>query len=149
MSLELQAFESRLRVRGFLAMGWRTCVAIIALALLSCDANAADEDAPNRASVKAVADARLAVGDQGVLPLYLSSDWALPLPSITRAVIVLHGRLRNADVYYKSARTAQAAAGDEGRATIMIVPQFLAQVDVDAYKLPDETLRWSLEGWEG
>ncbi|MCP3474161.1 alpha/beta hydrolase [Bradyrhizobium sp. CCGUVB1N3] len=130
-------------------MRWRTYVATIALALLSCRANAADEDAPNRAPVKAVADARLAVGDQGLLPLYLSSDWALPLPSITRAVIVLHGRLRNADVYYKSARTAQAAAGQEGKATIMIVPQFLAQVDIDAYKLPDETLRWSLEGWEG
>ncbi|MGY8665687.1 alpha/beta hydrolase [Bradyrhizobium sp. UFLA05-109] len=130
-------------------MGWRTFVTAIALTLLSCHANAADEEAPNRAPVKAVADARLAVGDQGVLPLYLSSDWALPLPAITRAVIVLHGRLRNADVYYKSARAAQAAAGDEGRATIMIVPQFLAQIDVDAYKLPDETLRWSLEGWEG
>ncbi|MCP3462551.1 MULTISPECIES: hypothetical protein [unclassified Bradyrhizobium] len=130
-------------------MKWRTFVATIALALLSCHANAADEATPNLAPVKAVADARLAVGDHAVLPLYLSSDWALPLPSITRAVIVLHGRLRNADVYYKSARTAQAAASDEGRATIMIVPQFLAQVDIDAYKLPDETLRWSLEGWEG
>ncbi len=130
-------------------MRWRIYLATIALALLPCHAFAVDEDAPNRAPVKAVADARLAVGDQGILPLYLSSDWALPLPSITRAVIVLHGRLRNADVYYKSAQTAQAAAGDEGKATIMIVPQFLAQVDIDAYKLRDETLRWSLEGWEG
>jgi pimeloyl-ACP methyl ester carboxylesterase len=130
-------------------MRWRKYLATITLALLSCHAFAADEDAPNRAPVKAVADGRLAVGDQGILPLYLSSDWALPLPSITRAVIVLHGRLRNADVYYKSARTAQAAAGDEGQATIMIVPQFLTQLDIDALKLPDETLRWSLEGWEG
>ena len=130
-------------------MRWRIYFATIALALLSCHAFAADEDAPNRAPVKAVADARLAVGDQGILPVYLSKDWALPLPSITRAVIVLHGRLRNADVYYKSAQTAQAAAGDEGKATIMIVPQFLAQVDIDAHKLRDEMLRWSLEGWEG
>jgi pimeloyl-ACP methyl ester carboxylesterase len=130
-------------------MRWRKYLATITLALLSCHAFAVDEDAPNRAPVKAVADGRLAVGDQGILPLYLSGDWALPLPSITRAVIVLHGRLRNADVYYKSARTAQAAAGDEGQATIMIVPQFLSQLDIDALKLPEETLRWSLEGWEG
>ena len=116
---------------------------------LSGHALAADEDAPNRQPVKAIADTRLAVGTQGILRLYLSSDWAMPLPAITRAVIVLHGRLRNADVYYKSAKTAQAAAGDDGKAAIMIVPQFLAQIDIDEHKLPDDTLRWSLEGWEG
>lgn len=121
----------------------------VVLMLLSCRADAAEERAPNLKPVKAVADARLAVGNQGIVPLYLSSDWTMPLPAITRAVIVLHGRLRNADVYYKSALTAQAAAGEEGKAALMIVPQFLAQVDIDAYKLPEETLRWSLEGWEG
>src|SRR5690242_14216963 len=73
----------------------------------------------------------------------------MPLPKISRAVIVLHGRLRNADVYYRSALTAQTAAGDEGKATLMIVPQFLAEIDVEAHKLPADTLRWSLEGWEG
>jgi pimeloyl-ACP methyl ester carboxylesterase len=62
---------------------------------------------------------------------------------------VLHGRLRNADVYFKSALTAQAAAGDTGKATLMIVPQFLARVDIEAWRLPPETLHWSLEGWEG
>ena len=40
-----------------------------------------------------------------------SADWSKPLPGITRAVLVLHGRLRNADTYFKSALTAQAAAG--------------------------------------
>ena len=84
-----------------------------------------------------------------MLPLYVSSDWSAPLPNITRAVLVLHGRLRDADVYYRSAKTAQAAAGETGTAAIMIVPQFLAGIDIDAYHLPDDTLRWSLEGWEG
>lgn len=130
-------------------MFWRGLIASAAWVLLSTAGFAADEDAPNRAPVKKVADARLSIGDQGTIPLYLSSDWSLPLPAITRAVIVLHGRLRNADVYYKSAETAQAAAGAEGKTTIMIVPQFLAQVDIDAYALPSDTLRWSLEGWEG
>jgi pimeloyl-ACP methyl ester carboxylesterase len=31
----------------------------------------------------------------------------------------------------------------------MIVPQFLAGIDIEAYHLPADTLRWSLEGWEG
>ncbi len=119
------------------------------LALAAPAAFAAEEDAPNRRPVKVVAETRIAVGDRGSLPLYLSADWSHPLPRITRAVIVLHGRLRNADVYYRSAQTAQAAAGAAGQTAIMIAPQFLAGIDVEAHKLPPDTLRWSLEGWEG
>lgn len=125
------------------------CLAAIAFALVCGRALAADEDAPNRKPVKVVADARLSVGGQGMLPLYLSSDWSMPLPAISRAIIVLHGRLRNADVYYISAHTAQVAAGDDGKSALMIVPQFLAEIDIEAHKLPADTLRWSLEGWEG
>ena len=124
-------------------------LAVVATVLLAVPAYAADEDAPNHRPVKAIAPARLAVGDGATLPLYLSRDWSSPSPGITRAVLVLHGRLRDADVYYRSALTAQAAAGPTGAATLMIVPQFLAGIDVDAYHLPAETLRWSLEGWEG
>ncbi|WP_291571037.1 alpha/beta hydrolase [Bradyrhizobium sp.] len=109
----------------------------------------ADEVAPNHRPVKEVANLRIAVGAHGMLPLYASADWSGPLPSITRAVLVLHGRLRNADVYFRSAMTAQAAAGEVGTKTLMIVPQFLAGIDVDAYQLSADTLRWTLEGWEG
>ena len=31
----------------------------------------------------------------------------------------------------------------------MIAPQFLIEPDVEAFKLPAETLRWSLYGWQG
>jgi pimeloyl-ACP methyl ester carboxylesterase len=110
---------------------------------------AADEVAPHHRPVKEVANYRIAVGTQGTLPLYASADWSNPLPDVTRAVLVLHGRLRNADVYFQSAKTAQAAAGDVGKSTIMTVPQFLAEVDVEAHHLPPDTLRWTLEGWEG
>ncbi len=109
----------------------------------------ADEVAPHHRPVKEVANLRIAVGNNATLPLYASADWSSPLPNITRAVVVLHGRLRNADVYFRSAKTAQAAAGEVGNATLMIVPQFLAGVDIDAYHLPADTLRWTLEGWEG
>ncbi|OKO77381.1 alpha/beta hydrolase [Bradyrhizobium sp. AS23.2] len=123
--------------------------AAIAFALVCGRTFAADENAPNRKPVRAIADARLSVGGQGILPLYLSSDWSMPLPAISRAIIVLHGRLRNADEYYMSAHTAQVAAGDDGKSALMIVPQFLAEIDIEAHKLSADTLRWSLEGWEG
>jgi pimeloyl-ACP methyl ester carboxylesterase len=123
--------------------------AMLLLAAASARVWAADEVAPHHRPVKEVANLRISVGAQGTLPLYVTSDWSNPLPDITRAVLVLHGRLRNADVYFQSARTAQAAAGDAGKATIMIVPQFLAGVDVDAHNLSPDTLRWTLEGWEG
>ncbi len=145
MRFPLKPARLKLVRRGFAQLR----LALLLLALAASAAFAADEDAPNRLPVKVVATARIAVGDRSSLPLYLSADWSHPLPQITRAVIVLHGRLRNADVYYRSAQTAQAAAGAAGQAAIMIVPQFLAGIDVEAHKLPPDTLRWSLEGWEG
>ena len=122
---------------------------LMVFALASSRAWTADEVATYHRPVKQVANLRISVGGQGTLPLYASADWSNPLPEITRAVLVLHGRLRNADVYFRSAQTAQAAAGDVGKTTLMIVPQFLAGVDVDAFHLPPDTLRWTLEGWEG
>ncbi len=124
-------------------------LAIVPALMFYNQALAEDEAASHERAVKVVAEQRLAVGNKGVLPLYVTSDWSKPQPSITRAVVVLHGRLRNADVYYRSALTAQEAAGDAGKSTIMIVPQFLAKVDVEHWHLSPDTLRWSLEGWEG
>jgi pimeloyl-ACP methyl ester carboxylesterase len=124
-------------------------IACVVLALMIAPARGQEEVATNRKPVKEVATERLAVGGQGALPLYVSADWSKEQPAITRAIIVLHGRLRNADVYYRSALTAQAAAGEAGKSTIMIVPQFLARVDVDAHHLSSDTLYWSLVGWEG
>jgi hypothetical protein len=122
---------------------------LLVFALASPRVWAADEVASNHRPVKEVASLRISVGTQSTLPLYISADWSNPLPDIMRAVLVLHGRLRNADVYYRSAQTAQAAAAEAGKTTIMIVPQFLAGIDVDAYQLSPDTLRWSLDRWEG
>src|SRR5690349_6902072 len=110
--------------------------------------DAEDEVAPGHRAVKAIGDARLHLAGGGVLPLYLTADWSGPLPDITRAVIVVHGLQRNADNYFATAKRAQAAAGDAGRGTLMIVPQFLTQIDIDAHRLPADTLRWSRGGWE-
>ncbi|QPF85244.1 alpha/beta hydrolase [Bradyrhizobium genosp. L] len=98
--------------------------------------------------VKEIASARIAVGKAN-FPLYLSTDWSHPLPDVTRAVLVLHGVLRNADDYFRAALSAQQAAGEAGKHTLMIAPQFLIEPDVAAFKLPQDTLRWSLYGWQG
>lgn len=113
---------------------------------------AADEDGANRRPVRVVADQRMTVATaagQGVLPLYLSRDWERPLPDVTRAVLVIHGRLRNADVYWRSAKAAAAAAGPAAGTTLLIVPQFLASIDIGARALNPDTLHWSQEGWMG
>lgn len=121
--------------------------ATAALVTLSVPLQAADEK-----PVKMVADQRLTVttpAGTGELALYVSRDWSTPQLGVTRAVIVIHGRLRNADVYNASAEKAQAAAGEAGQSAILIVPQFLAEVDAAAFHLPAATLRWSPTGWEG
>ena len=42
--------------------------------------------------------------DAGDLSLGLSQDWGKPLPQVTRALIIVHGRLRNAQTYLKSGK---------------------------------------------
>ena len=110
---------------------------------------AADEGlAPSESPVRVVAEARLSVGT-GVLPLYLSQDWSAVLPGVTRAVIVLHGRRRDADTYRLAAENAARAAGAAAHGSLLIVPQFLAVPDVQHHRLAPELLHWTLEGWMG
>lgn len=123
---------------------------LLALVLSSSVVHAAEEDASNHHPVAAVADQRLSVQTAtgtGQLALYAAP--AAPDGGIDRVVIVIHGRLRDADVYFKSAQAARAAAGDAGRHTQLLVPQFLADRDASAYKLPADVLHWSLTGWMG
>ena len=127
------------------------CILTLALGLV-VGARAAEERGGHRHPVRVVADQRITVtaaGGQGVLPVYVSRDWSRPLPGVTRAVLVIHGRLRDADTYWKSALAAAAAAGPAAASTVMIVPQFLADIDIAPRDQPADTLHWSLEGWMG
>jgi pimeloyl-ACP methyl ester carboxylesterase len=121
----------------------------VLIPLLAAGPLSAQEETQSwRKPVKVIADQRLGV-EGASYPLYVSRDWSAPSSGITRAVLVLHGVLRNADVYYRSALKVQAAAEEAGRAAIMIAPQFLAGTDIEAFHLPGDVLRWSLTGWEG
>ncbi|MGN6317207.1 alpha/beta hydrolase [Trinickia sp.] len=111
-----------------------------------------DERAPNERPVSVVAPHRLTVttpAGSGVVPLYLGCDWNQPQPRVRHAVVLMHGRLRNADAYFELAQQARAAAGGDGEKTLLIVPQFLAAADVDAHRLTPDTLHWEWTGWMG
>ena len=125
-------------------------LALLALGVLTlAAARRVDEgEAPNHRPVRVVADQRLQVG-AGLLPLYVSQDWSHPLPGVTRAVIVVHGRLRNADTYFQTAERAAAAAGPAAIGALLVVPQFLAGIDVRDHGLAPGTLQWTLTGWMG
>jgi pimeloyl-ACP methyl ester carboxylesterase len=128
--------------------------AIVAVAILCVGLAAARADDTTDASkpVAAIAPQTLSfhtARGQGILPLYVSADWTKPQPQIRRALIVFHGKLRNADVYNASGEAAIRAAGDAGKGTLLITPQFLSQVDVDQFKLPGSVLRWAPNAWMG
>jgi pimeloyl-ACP methyl ester carboxylesterase len=123
---------------------------LTALVVSAGAGHAADENDPHHLPVKVVADQRLLVTGEagaGILPLYVTGDWSKPEPEVTRVILVFHGLLRDADVYLKSSEKALSDAGDAGRGTLLVVPQFLADLDIPAHGLPPDTLRWSREGW--
>lgn len=72
-----------------------------------------------------------------------------PAPEkIERVLIVIHGRLRNAETYRKSAESAAELAGQSAH-TLVIAPQFLNESDVALYSLPATLLRWQGNEWMG
>jgi pimeloyl-ACP methyl ester carboxylesterase len=134
----------------------RALVCLLFLSSLAVPAGA-DDTASSKRPVKAVANRLLQVSTakgSGTLPLYASVegspvDFSHPLPSVARALIVFHGKLRNADTYNQSGLDAIKRAGKAGQGTLLITPQFLAPVDVDAYRLPPNVLSWTPEEWMG
>ncbi|WP_248751316.1 alpha/beta hydrolase [Pseudomonas sp. MWU15-20650] len=84
--------------------------------------------------------------EAGDLSLGLSQDWNQPLPNVTRALIVVHGRLRNAQTYLKSGEDAAEHAGVAAN-TLVIAPQFLNTSDIQPNHLGDQVLRWKGDDW--
>ncbi|AZF07472.1 alpha/beta hydrolase [Pseudomonas sp. R5-89-07] len=114
-------------------MGW-----LLAL-LMSCSVLAAEH------GVKMVSPDRFHL-DAGDLSLGLSQDWRQPLPEVTRALIIVHGRLRNAQTYLQSGIDAAAHAG-VGADVLVIAPQFLNQSDMKRNHLDNQVLRWKGNDW--
>jgi hypothetical protein len=66
---------------------------------------------------------------------------------VTRAIVVVHGTLRNADDYFNSIVGAGVMANHADSTTLIIAPQFLTEPDLDAHGLPEDYLYWSYMGW--
>jgi hypothetical protein len=134
------------------------CAAVTALlacalaAFFADSAEARRAHASNERPVDAIASARMPIDTpQGhaQFALDLSADWNTPQPDVVRAVIVLHGRLRNADDYFRTAQRAREAAGGEPGSTILIAPQFLSTDDTRAFRSPSDLLSWHADAWMG
>ncbi len=112
---------------------------LVALWIACASAQAAEH------GVKDISPERLAL-DSGELAVGLSQDWRQPLPQIQRALIIVHGRLRNAQTYLHSAEQAASQAG-QGANTLVIAPQFLNESDVQRNHLDRQVLRWKGNDW--
>jgi pimeloyl-ACP methyl ester carboxylesterase len=107
-----------------------------------------EETASPLRPVAAIGPARLAI-DAGaatlLMPLFTNrADWLSPDPDVIQAVIVLHGRQRNADDYLRVAVAASA-----GAACLIIAPQFLTMLDTETHHVDPAMLRWADSGWMG
>ena len=129
----------------------RLCAGALAglLAFLAAPLCAQQEDVSQDKPVKAVGDKQfLVTGPEGSGTLrYFGTGSLDGNAQATRALIVIHGLLRNADEYERTGEAVLAAAQAAGVNTLLITPQFLAQIDVTAHGLPAGTLRWTPQTW--
>lgn len=107
--------------------------------VVSCSALAAEH------GVKIVSPDRFHL-DAGDLSLGVSQDWRQPLPNVSRVLIIVHGRLRNAQTYLQSGVDAAEHAGVDAN-TLVIAPQFLNASDVKRNHLDGQVLRWNGNDW--
>ncbi|MBE7210403.1 MAG: YXWGXW repeat-containing protein [Gluconacetobacter diazotrophicus] len=86
----------------------------------------------------------------GALPVLASRPWNAVQPDVGRAVILLHGRARDAAQYDVIGRQAQEDAGAAGRDAMLVTPLFAAPGDATlppaAGTVPPE-LVWPGTGW--
>lgn len=102
-------------------------------------------------SAKTIADQHVLVrdadGGSGLLRCHASRSLDLPRADVERLLVVVHGALRDSDRYLAH---AQAAAGTDNPATLIVAPQFLADVDLNGSSVvPDGSLYWDVESWKG
>ena len=116
---------------------------------LACAAFLLAAAGPESRPVKEIAPARLSVAPGAEIPLYASADLGQKQPGITRAIVIFHGLLRNAEVYYQDGLKTLQAGGAGLDTTLLLAPQFLADVDLAPHALSGTTLAWGRDAWAG
>lgn len=108
-----------------------------------------DETATHRRPVKVIAPERIKIKTaqgEAIVPAYSSVDLSKTHRDVKRAVIVVHGRLRDADKYFDLALRA-AKASDAMGDTLLIAPQILTTADAARHNLEPAMARWKSEAW--
>jgi pimeloyl-ACP methyl ester carboxylesterase len=131
-------------VRSWLVGGYVAC----AVALVGCGdgARAADSsDAPVKVVGARSFPVTTAAGT-GIARAFAtgSLDGA---PDAVRAIVIVHGLLRNAETYEATGEAAVQAGGAAAAHTLVVAPQFLTGEDVAAHGLSADTLRWNRGTW--
>jgi hypothetical protein len=104
----------------------------------------------NETPVRMVGAARFTVSTargEGCVPVFKGG--AADGSKVERVVVMLHGRLRDADAYLRSAERALAASSVAAESTLLVVPQFLASADVAHHALGADMLHWEWTAWMG
>jgi hypothetical protein len=104
----------------------------------------------NEVPVRVVGAARFSVATPrgaGCVPVFVGG--ASERTAIERVVIVLHGRLRDADAYLRTAERALDASSVSSESTLLVAPQFLATADVEHHALNADMLHWEWTSWMG
>lgn len=114
-------------------------------------AAAMDETAPQRRPVKTIAPERLKIKTalgEALVPAYMSCDVSKVQSQVKRAVIMVHGRLRDADKYFDLSMHA-AKSSNALSDTLIIAPQILTTADSARHDLAPNVARWKSEAWLG
>ena len=82
------------------------------------------------------------------LPLDGSRDMTRAQPGVTRAVILLHGKGRDVDGYYRGLERAARESGVDAGTTLLLAPQFLNEHDIAEHGLGNQIVRWRTGVWE-
>ena len=83
----------------------------------------------------------------GAYPLFTTTNLEAGSAAARQALVIIHGRLRNASDYYATGLAMVKAAGTAGTGTIVVAPQFLDQIDATAHHLSGRYLQWNYD-WE-
>ena len=82
------------------------------------------------------------------IPYYANYSLEVIDSSVIHAVVVVHGKNRNANDYFANMKAAAAMRPAETDSTLIIAPQFLTESDIDFHSLDSEHLYWSSDGWK-
>ncbi len=83
----------------------------------------------------------------GAYPLFTTADLEAGSATARQALVIIHGRLRNASDYFATGLAMIKAAGAAAEATVVVAPQFLDQIDATAHHLSDRYVQWNYD-WE-